>query len=625
MLIRDFYEIVDQELQELINTSEDPQYKKLKQDAQKKSYALLNWFLKFYGQVFTPKEYITDGDGDSSCDIIYSKTDSFGKTMFYVVQSKWNNINNCEKNFDSQDLKYSLHDFDTLLKGERKQTSNSVFNKKYSELLTHLTNNGEVKFIFLSLCLENGDCIDNIRSFERTFGPNVSVEIIDIKRIRRDYIDWKYKGLKTSGPLEYHYDPEESKIVLPIERFGEKFDRDFIDFNGSSRAYIFIIKPKTIFELFEKFGLSLFYKNVRNPLIKSNYNREIRETLEKRPGSFWYFNNGITAITKLVPEIGIQAQNVEITGLQIINGAQTVYSIYLAYKEANIVQREVMDTDARLTLRLIRSSDENFNFSITRYTNSQNEVKTFDFMSNEEIQIRLQNESFNTKVWYSRRRGEFIEESKPDNILIVPNYTFAFAYLAFHLQNPHFALEKRNLFFISRIDNPNGLYEVIFNEKTKYEDMLASVYVYLSLAKRYELGNDDEERKIGVLKAKNAFVINVLAISRVYLELYLKTKYPTDKTFNVSNYIITAFEKDETEKLRIISKVTNFCSQTITKDTEDFNTILERMIDSNNYYLRITDQIREYGLLQEDIDFIESNVIDESEQEAAASSEDPTE
>jgi AIPR protein len=108
----------------------------------------------------------------------------------------------------------------------------------------------------------------------------------------------------------------------------------------------------------------LFFKNVRNPIHRSNYNPKIVNTLLEKPNAFWYFNNGLTAITKILPDIGNHAKEIQVAGLQMINGAQTVYSVYQAYEQAKPIQRKAMDTHARLMLRLIGSSDNEFNLQI---------------------------------------------------------------------------------------------------------------------------------------------------------------------------------------------------------------------------------------------------------------------
>ncbi|HIE02692.1 MAG TPA: hypothetical protein EYP59_20820 [Thiotrichaceae bacterium] len=67
-----------------------------------KSYALLIWFLEFYGKKTDYVPYITDGPDDSSCDIIFDAKDSRNQTIYYVIQSKWNTPKNVAKNIGSQ-------------------------------------------------------------------------------------------------------------------------------------------------------------------------------------------------------------------------------------------------------------------------------------------------------------------------------------------------------------------------------------------------------------------------------------------------------------------------------------------------------------------------------------------
>ncbi len=64
------------------------------------------------------------------------------------------------------------------------------------------------------------------------------------------------------------------------------------------------------------------------------------DTIGNNSQYFWYFNNGITAITSTLPDIAEAAENIEVDGFQIINGAQTVYAIYSAYEEASLKKRK---------------------------------------------------------------------------------------------------------------------------------------------------------------------------------------------------------------------------------------------------------------------------------------------
>jgi hypothetical protein len=207
MLTKDFYKIVDAELSDIIEKySDDEMIKKhsLSKDNQK-SYALLVWFLEFYGKKTDYVPNITDGPGDSFCDIIFDKKDTRGKNIYYVIQSKWNTQKNAIKNISNTEIGYAISDFTTILQNNKKPTENNSFNQKLVELSEHIKSNGLVKFIFLALCQENID--DNINSFNQEFKPH-ELKFIDINRLRHDYIERKYKQIKPSNPIEHTYNPE---------------------------------------------------------------------------------------------------------------------------------------------------------------------------------------------------------------------------------------------------------------------------------------------------------------------------------------------------------------------------------------------------------------------------------
>ena len=553
MITKDFYNIIDSELSELIKKYKDDELIKKHKSAidNQKSYALLIWFLDFYGRTSNYTDFITDGDNDSSCDIVFDKINNQGQKVFYIVQSKWNNENNSEKETKRDEILKALNDFETILRGE-KQNVNEKLKVKLEQLDSHLKENGEVKFIFLTLSQYNGGANENINAFQRN-DDKIKFEVIDINRIRSDYIDRKYKGIEPLNPLESYQNPEENEILIDIiQKNGNlKIEKPF-------EAYIFLLRPKSIYELFEKYSFALFHKNVRNPLLESQFNEDIEKTAIDEPAYFWYYNNGITAITYFLPTIGKKAEKIRLTGLQIINGAQTVYSIYRAYKNASPTKRMQMDTESLVTLRLLKSGGKSFDLNVTRYTNSQNPVQDRDFCANDDIQIMLQNASYKTNVWYEKRRGEFREV--PENITKVPNYVFANVYLAYHLQEPVSVLNSyeqgnpidKDLNFISHREHKDGLYEKIFNEETKFEDMLSAFYI------------SDTIFKTTSFSYSNSFTssfYHLLALFKVVLTKYLQKKYKPD--VNINNHIIRIYEKREIE-IAIILKTFKFVYEFVT-------------------------------------------------------------
>jgi hypothetical protein len=612
MVLNDFYAVLDTELVQIASQMDKNKHDP-KRQAQHKSYAQLLWFLRFYGQKYWGEDFITDGTGDMSCDIIFSNKNADGKDIFYVVQSKWVSWDSSksEKEYPQikkEEFNQTITDFTTLLTG-KSNSKNAKFNTQLEKLLQHLKErNGVVKFIFFSLAQYNPEIELAYRAFNNNFSPNVSFEVIDIHRIREDFISYHYKQIQSNNPLEYHYEAEYGEIELEIERTngngkssGTK--RDFLEYDGRAKAYIFLLQPKVVWSLFRKYKYGLFFKNVRNPIRESDFNKKIEETLLKRPNAFWYFNNGITAISKFIPEVGVHAKKIKLTGLQVINGAQTVYYIYRAYEQASPAQRKVMDADARIALRLIRSSDEEFNLQITRYTNSQNPMSNRDFMANDDVQQRLQNESFKTNVWYEKRVGEFVESNnqKSEKITLISNEIAAIAYLAFHLQRPIEAINMQDHIFISRKESVNGLYEDIFNEESKYEDVLASINMYSIIYLCYTR-NDNYNLNTSLISSVASEITSklfpiFLAISKIILEKYLIMKYGIkDNHINASIFINKSLYEGDIEKKRTLYKVSIYSMNKIYREKivgKDFDNVYKNLISSSLFYQNIVEEIKE--------------------------------
>jgi len=598
MFTKDFYKIIDGELNGLLEKYKDDKFIQKHRNAinNQKSYALLIWFLEFYGKRSNYTSDITDGDNDSSCDIVFDNTNNYGDKIFYVVQSKWNNEGNSEKESDKDEILKSLSDFTTILRGE-KDDFNDKLKSKLEELAKHLKENGEVKFIFLTLSQYRGGADENIKAFINN-DEKLKFEVIDINRIKFDYIDRKYKKIEPLNPLETYQNPEESLI-----------DMEIVQGNGSIKiekpfeAYMFLLRPKSIYDLFEKYSFALFYKNVRNPLLQSQFNEEIEKTAIENPAYFWYYNNGITGITYLLPKIGKKAEKIQLTGLQIINGAQTVYSIYQAYKNASPTKRIQMDSESLLTLRLLKSGGKDFDLNVTRYTNSQNPIYDRDFCANDDIQVKLQNDSYQTKFWYEKRRDEFREV--PEGITEVPNPIFANVYLAYHLQDPVSVLSNyrqlhretnKDLIFVSHKEHKDGLYEKIFNDRTSFEDMLCAFYVFNVI------------HKITPFPYAYTFktsLYHLLALFKVAFTKYLQAKH--DPKINVNKHIISIYETGEKA---IIIKTFKFIIQFVEKQLEVENNEEKtqegriKFLEKLSYYENIKDALDDLNISIEDIESI---------------------
>lgn len=585
-----FYDIIDTEINKLsVPFKSNPHLKKQDENG-KKSFLFLLWFLNRYlpnCDLSELEDFITEGNDDSSCDLIFTNKDQTGKEVFYVVQAKWfakQNINKAKE--ITKEVKACLSDFRLILSGKKESEHNLQFNTQYQKFLTHKRNNGKIKFIFLALC--NGEI--NIKEHIDDFISNlVSFELIDFYRLKEQYIEIEFKGVKTHNPIETPYIPK-SEFELEFEK------NQVIYIDKPFQSNIFIIKPKEIYLLFDKYGQSLFYKNIRNPLPNSLFNEEIRNTVTNNPINFWYFNNGITAITDKIDDFHKDSTKVKISGIQVINGAQTVYSIYQSYKFANDEIRAKMDQNALITLRIVESGGADFDLKVTRYTNSQNPINERDFHSNDDIQKNIQNDFFKyTNIWYETRRGEFRKKIK--GISILTNELLGQLYLAYLINDPFNAKQSKKLIFVSKNIKPNGLYEIIFNNETNYEDMILSYYLNLLVdRKRKSFKSKISEIDTTKLKEddKKLLEFDFIQYSNFEIIALFKILFYKANELNqnsINGKAITYFEKNT---LEIIEKcygyISNFILYDLKKRKELDSKIVNSVIfKSKEYYPSLKD------------------------------------
>jgi hypothetical protein len=139
---------------------------------------------------------------------------------------------------------------------------------------------------------------------------------------------------------------------------------------------------------------ALYERNIRYFLGgRSDVNKAIKTTLRDDPGSFFYLNNGVTAVCEGIEQKGNSPstgfRKFKVRGLSIINGAQTVASA------AEFVDQHPDSSidDAKVMLTLIKApADDSFGKRVTKARNHQNSVQTANFASLDERQERLRQE-----------------------------------------------------------------------------------------------------------------------------------------------------------------------------------------------------------------------------------------
>ena len=220
----------------------------------------------------------------------------------------------------------------------------------------------------------------------------VSVEIEEyIKKFNKrnsKYISKVYylKDIKEKYYGESEQNRKELKVQIKTVNKGTALNINPEAYNLKNiiNAKYVLTPVSNIFEIYKKSkneGYPIFDKNIREYLGNNKINKKIYNTLmdEKDRNNFFYYNNGITIICdkigtfKSLKDKNKLLQSIEIKNPQIVNGCQTVNSIYEALKNSNEMNVE----------------EELYN-DIVKYNNSQNSINEKNFIANNEIFRRLQ-------------------------------------------------------------------------------------------------------------------------------------------------------------------------------------------------------------------------------------------
>lgn len=152
-------------------------------------------------------------------------------------------------------------------------------------------------------------------------------------------------------------------------------------------------------------GYPIFDMNIREYLGNKGINKNIYKTLmdPKERKNFFYYNNGITIICDKMSKINTQPSKYNMNSYftienpQIVNGCQTVNSIYEALNNVDPteLEKEYKDSFVMLKILEIDRSDieEDILYkNIVKYNNSQNSIDEKTFIANTDIFNRLQTE-----------------------------------------------------------------------------------------------------------------------------------------------------------------------------------------------------------------------------------------
>lgn len=386
---------------------------------------------------------LTDSPNDKSCDLIYIDRSLSRVILAQGYESK------SQKSQAPGRKAASLHQAVNWLlnKDEPKGVPQSwlgAWKELHEALDEDAISNVEIWYVHnLPESTSIADEIDKARDAARLLlqqnYPKSEIEVTSVE-IGEETLSWRYQSSKTP--------------ILVTDRFRIEIPGAFEEQGATWTALCTSVPTSWIREVFARYRADLFSSNVREYLgsrrSKDNINNGIQETVKEEPANLWAYNNGITA---LVHDYQFDNDSLEISGLSIVNGAQTTGAI-------GSVPTEEIGSDSRVLVRFIRCDDDATVRKIVRFNNRQNPTKASDFRSNDGIQRRLVQEFSELHVvgYSGGRRGgaEDIIRRPGENFLSADSAAQSLA--AFHGESGVAYHQK------SRIWEQDSIYSRVFPE-----------------------------------------------------------------------------------------------------------------------------------------------------------------
>ena len=251
--------------------------------------------------------------------------------------------------------------------------------------------------VYLQIYVTNNIVNDSIKESIRRFNINHADEHIKAEVFYLDDIQEKYFGepIGNKKNFEYTLNTINNGTSLNV-------DTDNYPFDLPLKARYVLTPVVTLYRMYREAkekGYPLFDANIREYLGNNKgINKSIYNTLmdsEDRK-NFFYYNNGITVVCDHMSSAKTTASGLQfdVFNPQVVNGCQTVSTIYEALNDSN---QDTLENDYKNTFVLVKvlqvdsSVEQEILYNnIVTYNNSQNAIDQKTFVANRSEFLRLQ-------------------------------------------------------------------------------------------------------------------------------------------------------------------------------------------------------------------------------------------
>jgi len=465
MDITNFMQMLDKQLQELLDKypqlygSHDPTNPNSLGPA--KDTAFVAWCLLHLPdyldiEVQEAIDAIVDGAEEKGIDAIYIPEK--GKKLL-VMQTK-RRRDPKKAGIRKNDLVQLFNGVEWLLDGDLARIQNARFRAKAEEFReAYQSFDYEGVKIVLAATVEHGlsreaqDEIDLALARLRSRGPRFDIETMTVEDLRQLFIGQVHQPFSLTINLKLQGQP-------------------YIYEGGSARALVGTVKGVDLARLYDEHRHRVLAANIRSFLGNVKINKGIQATARdpEEAQNFWFYNNGVTFVCDEFSFRSLTDTTVKLENAQIINGAQTISSLWRVWRESQVSQTPMQNVD--VVIRIIeKKGDIDFRRKVTLFTNSQNAVLQSDLVGTDTIQIELKRRLLDMGYYYEIRRGDYRaerEELQNRGVSVQDTFTLKLAAQAlatFFEQIPAIAKSRTSKLFLSQEDG--GYYDKLFTPQTE--------------------------------------------------------------------------------------------------------------------------------------------------------------
>lgn len=422
----------------------------------------------------------------------------------------------------------TLSDSDKFMKAIESENLDGLTDttkKVISTIINKLNSNEQWKMTLYMVSNENISLEKNsfMENFSESYDMSIQSIILDdiIGYISEKYDDINAKFIIDKSSVmpykEDELDSDDSYLIklsldtlMKITCKDEEIRNNTEDFNLEKISKI-------------EFESKILNDNVRGFLGETKYNSKIIETIESAPQNFFLFNNGITIVAKDVkgkPINGKKMFKCELKGMSVVNGGQTIRSIYKYFENDDSIKSNL--SEAFVLVRFISTGDNyELKNNVAEYTNSQNAISVFDIKSINNIQIKLENYLKENDILYVRKAGDTGRTEENYDYRISKEIL---AQIIYSIKgNPDKATNQKKSLFSNR-------YDEIFNNDLIFDDAIEYIKNYYEVEKVYQ------NSKFNGFTSKYLYILYIKAILQ---------ELSYEKCIDILEEVISMYKKDE--------------------------------------------------------------------------------